>query len=87
MISVDPEASKEFIKAGRDVFMSFGSTRLLGFALLILGVGVVIGSTTTPSMELLLWGLAVIAVGFLLLVVSYVLRPHDSKPRQPDQPK
>lgn len=79
MITVDPEASKEGIRAGRDIFMAFGSTRLLGYALLILGVSLVVGAAKEPSMELLLWALALIGMGFALLAVSYVIRPHDGK--------
>jgi len=84
MISIDPEASKELIKAGRDVFMSFGSTRLLGYALLIVGTATVVGASKDPSMELLLWALLLIGSGFGVLAVSYIFRPHDGKPRQQD---
>lgn len=89
MISVDPEASKEAIKAFRDIFQSFGSTRLLGYGLLILGILGIVGaagsSLTADLLELSLWA---IIGGFAILAISYIMRPHDinrPKPKHPNE--
>lgn len=82
MISVDKEASIEAIKAGERVFTRFGSTRLLGYGMLVGGVGMVLNANDKPSDELLVWGLGIVATGFLILAVSYIFRPHDHRPRK-----
>lgn len=83
MVTIDKEASIEAIRAGERIFQAFGSTRLLGFGMLILGVYFVVsGEKSSP--ELLIMGLWVVAIGFGLLVVSYILRPHDSKKKKED---
>lgn len=83
-VDIDKDASMKAIEAGERTFERFGSTRLLGFGMLVIGVWMVVGSTEKPSEELLLWGLATVAAGFGLLVVSYVFRPHDAKKSKPE---
>lgn len=81
MFSVDKEASIEAIHAARDIFQAFGSTRLLGYAMLILGVYLLAGGEkATP--ETLLCGLWIVAGGFGVLAVSYLFRPHDAKSKR-----
>lgn len=83
MITVDTEASKELIKSAKEIFERFGSTRLLGYGMLTIAVVLVLRSTDKPDPELLLWALAAVVVGFLILALSYIFRPHDPKPRLP----
>jgi hypothetical protein len=85
MLNIDKDASIELFRVAERTFARFGSTRLLGYGMLIAGVVGVLRSTDKPSEAMVEYGLTIAAVSFGILAVSYILRPHD--PRRKEERK
>lgn len=87
MLTIDKEASIEAIKSGKEVFERFGSTRLLGYAIFSTSIWLVLGLMKEPSETIILAGLWAEGLGLAGLILSYILRPHDGKKNQKQEPK
>ena len=81
MFSIDKDASIKLIDAIKETFQAFGSTRLLGYGMLIGGCFLSLGESSDAANKTL--SLYIIAGGFGVLAVSYIIRPHDSNKKPP----
>ena len=79
MITVDKEASLAAIEAGKQIFERFGSTRLLAFFCLL---AFLLGACTLDRTQVN-YALTLGAASFLLLIVSYLRRPHYETKESP----